>query len=1117
MEKDKNKQKKDVEHDAARMAKKKIMNKIKSAILSKLMVGFVFIFVKLLPIILIVSLIVVVFNWVIELFQGEDTAEIIYAQLLNSDLISSQEFSSLVEIKGDEENGYHLEFKEGFDAKCDKVVEELDKTPETVVSVDKDLLKQMIKAELVTQYPNLGGSVSGTDQFQGAVKIRRITPDKEYGEIKNTSSGETTKQNISFSGSESVVQPSEGEKIYKIGIMASHSTDDPGARSPTPKENEIQLKEEELTVKVAKYIEQAFSIYGNIEVVQIGSTEENPNVSNDGRLQKAKDEQVDVLIEIAFDSAGDGTKYKNDNGVSITYNQDGGSDETKKLGQKLKENVANSMDLNKSVSDSTETTNTLGTKDDSFLSLKINGGYLTSKKDYAIISQDLGLQLYAKGVINGILEYYGIENHGYGTMIDGEESISSTINSKVVDLKYVPSDQFEKDLSENPTQALQEYTLDDNFKVITATWSYADDTLSVTKNTSALDYRSIMSKYTMPMEYMLFWYIDTQSSEFAYNLGQLALDSEFIIMIEDNITTTKVETTTEESSQTKQQDDAGNYSIETEKEDLHETSKETKTTERVSPKIELIYADTWFMNFENKLVLENNKSNVKANGTVTENGAKSQSTDVTTEEWSETETVEEKEKDEDGNEITVEKEITKKYQKEITTQTTINSSTVSNQYKAGEAEVKGNEQKFVTLFKESSIKGMLIESWLRDLLENNPKTANMVDITDYLIYKATGNDTGVMSFDFSIYNPSNFNSMSTDTSMDLMIEYLHGWEGTTEISADGTKYKVQDDGAGNLTVGHGIDIVNGGYVEFFKEHGYTNIKLGDEIDKDLVDQLEKETIETAVESVKAETASLNLTDYQINALVSRYYNMGSSGWKCERDGKTFVQAYEAYWNKDTDDKYSLEDANTVDYNHNLYTKYMKYVDTANGKVLPGLTKRRQSEWRLFQTGYYDRIDKWHSDGTNGNIIDTADKIHQDQISWKYSIGADLYWGNIEMSINNPNDVTCCATYVSSVIYKAGYFDEASMNSFNYNSATAVYKFLSSAGWKVVSSYNELEAGDIVFTNYNNESQEYGHVQIYAGDDTWYNAGSTDAIQRSSPYSQGDWAKNNFSVALRPVT
>lgn len=760
MKNNENKQKSDVAQDAARIAKKKIINKIKSAILSKLMLVLGFIFVKILPIILIVSLVVVIFSWIIELFQAEDTADTIYAQLLNSDIISSQEFSSLVEIKGDEKNGYHLEFKEGFDEKCDKVVEELKKTPKTVVSVDKDLLKQMIKAELVTQYPNLGGSVSGTDQFQGAVRISRITPDKKYGEIKNTSSGETTKQNISFSGSDSVVQPSDGEKIYKIGIMASHSTDDPGARSPTPKENEMQLKEEELTVKVAKYIEQAFRIYGNIQVVQIGSTEEKPNVSNDGRLQKAKDEQVDVLIEIAFNSAGDGTKYENDNGVSITYNQDGGSEETKKLGQKLKENVANSMDLNKSISDSNETTNTLGTKDDSFLSLKINGGYLTSRKDYAIISQDLGLQLYAKGVINGILEYYGIENHGYGTMIDGKESISSTINSKVVELKYVPADQFEKDLTENPTQALQEYTLDENFKIVTATWSYTDDTLSVTKNNSTLDYKSIMSKYTMPMEYMLFWYIDTQSSDFAYDLGQLALDSQFIIMIEDNITTTKVETTTEESSQTKQQDEDGNYSIETEKVDLHETSKETKTTERVSPKIELIYADTWFMNFENKLVLENNKSEVKANGTVTENSAKSESTNVTTEEWSETETVEEKEEDEEGNEVTVEKEITKKYQKEITTQTTINNLTVSNQYKAGEAEVKGNEQKFVELFKKSSIKGMLTESWLIDLIESNQKTANMVDITNYLIYKATGNDTGVMSFDFSEYAPSSFSTIT---------------------------------------------------------------------------------------------------------------------------------------------------------------------------------------------------------------------------------------------------------------------------------------------------------------------------------------------------------------------
>ena len=765
MEKNDEKKENDVAQDVARAVKNKAMNKVKSAIVTKLAIIYAFIFAKLMPIILLVSVIVVVFNWLIELFQGEDTTQIIYASLLNSGVISdtmSQDFTSLVEIKGDEKNGYYLAFKDDADEKFDNVIKELNSTPKTVVPLTKDFLKQMVKAELVTQYPNLGGKTEGINQFQGAIKIRRITPDKNYGEIKNTSGGETTKQNVTFSGTDVVGQISDEEKIYKIGIMAAYSTDNPGHRSPTPQNNEKQLSEEELTVKVAKYIEQAFSVYGNIKVVQIGSTEDNPNVSDDGRLQKAKNEEVDALIGIAFNSAGDGTKYENENGISITYNQDGGSDESRKLGNILKEAVSSSMELNKGNSDQTDTTNTLGTKDDSFISLTINGGYLSSTKDYAIISQDLGLQLYAKGVVNGILQYYNIENKGYGTMIDGTESISSTVTSTVVDLKYVPLEQFEKDLTDDPKKALQEFSLDSNFKLVTATWSYSGDEITVTKNNTALDYKSIMSKYTMPMEYMLFWYIDTESVEFASGLGQLALNSEFVIMIEDNVTTTRVETTTNEETETKQQDDNGDYSIDVESksEALHEVDNQVKVTESTSPKIELIYADTWFVKFDNKLLLEQNSKNAKANGTVKESNTTSESTSVNTEEWSETETIKETHVDDDGNEVEEEKEITKNYQKTITTKVTTDTDTVSNEYKAGESQITGNEQKFVTLFRKNAIKGMLIESWLKDLMENNSKTANMVDITDYLIYKATGIDTGVMSFDFSEYAPSAFNTSS---------------------------------------------------------------------------------------------------------------------------------------------------------------------------------------------------------------------------------------------------------------------------------------------------------------------------------------------------------------------
>ena len=49
-----------------------------------------------------------------------------------------------------------------------------------------EFLKKIIKAELITQYPDLGDSRALRDGFQGAIKIRRATPDKQIEEMKNT-------------------------------------------------------------------------------------------------------------------------------------------------------------------------------------------------------------------------------------------------------------------------------------------------------------------------------------------------------------------------------------------------------------------------------------------------------------------------------------------------------------------------------------------------------------------------------------------------------------------------------------------------------------------------------------------------------------------------------------------------------------------------------------------------------------------------------------------------------------------------------------------------------------------------------------------------------------------
>ena len=62
------------------------------------------------------------------------------------------------------------------------------------------------------------------------------------------------------------------------------------------------------------------------------------------------------------------------------------------------------------------------------------------------------------------------------------------------------------------------------------------------------------------------------------------------------------------------------------------------------------------------------------------------------------------------------------------------------------------------MYKKYPTEGWLTLDWLIGILEDNDKTANLVDITKYLVYKASGEDTGIIAFNFSEYAPSAFNT-----------------------------------------------------------------------------------------------------------------------------------------------------------------------------------------------------------------------------------------------------------------------------------------------------------------------------------------------------------------------
>lgn len=203
-------------------------------------------------------------------------------------------------------------------------------------------------------------------------------------------------------------------------------------------------------------------------------------------------------------------------------------------------------------------------------------------------------------------------------------------------------------------------------------------------------------------------------------------------------------------------------------------------------------------------------------------------------------------------------------------------------------------------------------------------------------------------------NADGMNYISSSSWNDFL-KYLHMAEGGGQVyknSEDVDCYKVT-----NGAVGYGVDIAT---------HKATLTALGYEISEGAlipivdVDQIEKSVVEARYNDIKnlASSNGIDLTQYQIFALISRTYNYGFAGGTGQATSSfiypstlTFVEAYKQYYaNINNDDFYG--DYTKTDFNNGLYTQYMTYLKYLNGTYPEGWVTRRQSEWCLFQTGYY---------------------------------------------------------------------------------------------------------------------------------------------------------------------
>lgn len=402
-------------------------------------------------------------------------------------------------------------------------------------------------------------------------------------------------------------------------------------------------------------------------------------------------------------------------------------------------------------------------------------------------------------------------------------------------------------------------------------------------------------------------------------------------------------------------------------------------------------------------------------------------------------------------------------------------------------EKNSEEKNFVTLLcshKDAKSNILEVSSWLFEILESNDDTKNMVDLTKYLLYKASGIDYGVKDYSFSIYESTNFSSISSFSS-NILFDYLASWEsgalwnyirGNSEYSTYVAKFVTEDksqyicysDYSNTRNFGFGVCHSNDSgatywHVKEYAEEGisidngqYNDVGVS-KVDAKIVDNVKSKLLtgyQSKIKSQLQDGGILNeISQEQIDSLTCIMYQYGNIG--------NFVDMYKEYGNTEALRTNAKSKSGKTYFNSDV---------ESNG--------RSEANWRLFNEGKYiagNGEELKSSSYTNGGkIIDVASNI------WKNiaTSGKFTTYGGIS-SIPSVGPTMDCSGFVSWVLYEAGYKEE-----FYYQHDTRSFyatNWNQKYGWEEISvasgenPINKLQPGDI-FVRYGGGTH---HVNIVA--------------------------------------
>lgn len=930
-------------------------------------------------------------------------------EVINKSL-SDYNLTKMIKIEGNEEEGYYFTFpEEEVKNILDVTLFEEDVRYRDWGTNEIDALMDFIKAEIFTGLPNISKNPEGTktegDKIQGAVKFKRQTFNKEIGDYEkevvedDLTEADTSQHIVVIDAGHGNIEDGQVTDNYENVAESEEELNEGKAKYTKGNSGEDsegnEYQEWELNQKVVDLVIQKLSEYPNIKVIQTGK--DQPDFK---RLQMAKDAGAEAYISVHFNNKNENrgtsvwisaTKIEED-GEIIDLGDNTASEE---LGTILLSSISGQMNMGlqtgRVMKYYEEVKSTLKTSEECGIpNVYVFGNNMdTDVIDELLADNEEGLKDYAQGIANGIAEYFDAGNNKIET---GE--VEEEINDRF--LTYTSPENFDNLLNSGNEEVLEHFTLDDDMKMIVATWTYSKDTGVVFTKAPANEYTTKIKSYIMPYQYPLAYMQDTGSIAFAKDLARLSLDSDLIMTVFDNITvnvhkvitTETTEQRTHNWTEERKVNENGSFVsnvIEDSYSDIesieHDPTEQLSSKETSTIILELTHADAWCADYEKFFIDQRDDTKFVPEG----------DPQITTGEWvyGEINTNISESAGEGKQQIyntrTAERTITK-----VENQ----NRTVTYQFKENpnrEPVLSGNTKKFVNLLKEYTSTALTnIDSdkgqGLVTILSSSSATANTVELTKWLLQETTKSIYfDLVKYEFDQFDPDNFNSVSSGmSSEDMLLDYLKAWEngtlwdyeqGKISYSSYVSKYITEDkkqyicftDGDGRLNFGYGMCHYYSGHFNHVDLYASLGIditqynQVGMTIDVETVDKAKLSFIEGVRQSVnqRLSNAGISLENYQIDSLIAIAYQWG------DHIINDFITAYQQYGNTE-ELRYNFANGN------DSRDKPFLNGDGSTGSEYE--VQRGNANWTLFHEGRYILPDG--SELNPSNYVSTGGDIGQ---------------------------------------------------------------------------------------------------------------------------------------------